>query len=288
MTDELEKTEQPNSEDIVAAIMSFNDVGIITNLFRDLGWTYTFEIQETVTMAKQNANLSIKFKAIKHLRELLREAAEASGYVANVSQSIPNAQGGVTTFHAKRIAGALNPVKKIESTIKEPENDKTKKIRTKPIRHGNDIERRLGTEDKTKSETEPYRDGDRRQSQARENLLNRGSSRGTGKRPECTGEVHEGIPNGADSSEPIRDTRRASLPGDGESGGTESADGGKTSERRGGDDAVTNNDSKESNPHAKDDKGCVGRDDSCPCVKTRPPTCNQDLFPGISTSAEEN
>ncbi|GAG82799.1 unnamed protein product, partial [marine sediment metagenome] len=124
MTDEIEKTEQPNPDDVLVAIQSFNDPNIIINIFRDLGWTYSVEIKETVTLAQQNANLSIKFKAIKHLRELLREAAETSGYVANVSQTMPNAQGGVTTFHAKRIAGALNPVKKIESTIKESENDK--------------------------------------------------------------------------------------------------------------------------------------------------------------------
>ncbi len=103
MDNEIKKPESPSPDDILAAIQSFNDPGIITNIFRELGWSYSLEIRETLIMAKQNANLSIKFKAIKHLRELLREAAEASGYTANVSQTFPNAQGGQTTFQAKRI-----------------------------------------------------------------------------------------------------------------------------------------------------------------------------------------
>lgn len=88
------KKEQPDPDEILAAITSFNDVSIITNIFRELDWTYSLEIRETLALARQNANLSIKFKALKHLRELLKEAAEASGYVARVSQTFPNAQGG--------------------------------------------------------------------------------------------------------------------------------------------------------------------------------------------------
>ena len=122
MSNEIEK---PNPDDVLAAIQSFNDPNIITSMFRELGWSYSIEIRETLLMAKQNTNLSIKFKAIKHLRELLREASEAAGYVANVSSTIPNAQGGQTTFSAKRISGILNPTKQIESTeIKEPQNDR--------------------------------------------------------------------------------------------------------------------------------------------------------------------
>lgn len=138
MPNEIENSE-PSPDDVLAAIQSFNDPSIITNIFRDLGWSYSLEIKETLTMAKQNANLSIKFKAIKHLRELLREAAETAGYTAKVSQTFPNAQGGQTTFSAKRISGILNPVKKIESNeIKETQNDK-EETRTEPNR-GSDRE----------------------------------------------------------------------------------------------------------------------------------------------------
>lgn len=129
MNNEIEKSESPTPDDVLAAIQSFNDPSIIVNIFQEMGWNYSLEIKETLAMVKQNANLSIKFKALKHLRELLREAAETAGYTANISSTIPNAQGGQTTFSAKRIAGILNPVKQIESTvIKESQNDQTKEI----------------------------------------------------------------------------------------------------------------------------------------------------------------
>jgi hypothetical protein len=131
MVNEIEKSKQPSPDDVLAALQSFNDPSIIINMFKELGWNYSVEIRETLVMAKQNANLSIKFKAVKHLRELLREAAEVAGYAANVSQTIKDPEGGQTTFSAKRIAGILNPVKKIESTeIKELPNDKSREIKS--------------------------------------------------------------------------------------------------------------------------------------------------------------
>lgn len=228
---DIDKKEQPSPEDVLAAITSFNDVTIVTNIFKELGWNYSLEIKETLALAKQNANLSIKFKAIKYLRELLKEAAEASGYTARVSQTVPNAQGGTTTFSARRISNSLNPVKQIKSTIKESENDR-------------------------KEETQCNRGGDRQQSQAK-----------------------TGIPRGADSSTPgtSTDTRRAFPLGDAESGGTEPPDGGKTPGR-----AIPgseNSDCGSPNP-------LHSTEESSPCIKTRPPTCDQDLFPGIS-SAED-
>ena len=197
MDNEIEKSESPNPDDILAAIQSFNDPSIITNMFRELGWSYSIEIRETLVMAKQNANLSIKFKAIKHLRELLREAAEASGYVANVSQTIKDPQGGQTTFSAKRIAGILNPVKKIKSTeIKELQDAKPK-------------------------ETEP----------------DRGCNRGESQRPEGTGEIHEGSSGGTDTLEqfpPERGIGRADADRDAGLGGTEPPDRGETPRTRRG------------------------------------------------------
>lgn len=269
MNNEIEKSEQPNPDDILAAIQSFNDPNIITNMFRELGWTYSVEIKETLVLAKQNANLSIKFKAIKYLRDLIREAAEAAGYVANVSKTIPNAQGGQTTFHAKRIAGALNPVKKIESKIKELPN---------------------GKKEPQKSETEHHTLGAE---------SDRESDRGQSKKSFQTRES-------ADSSESIRDTRRAFPLGDADSGGTEPPDGGETPGRsKGRDDDYSDKNcnrensrspsssiSSSSDPRTAGSKERVPPDrelsesNDSPCINTRPPTCDRDLFPGIS-SAEE-
>ena len=223
MPNEIEKSEQPSPEDVLAAIQSFNDPSIITNMFRELGWNYSLEIRETLALAKQNSNLSIKFKALKHLRELLREAAETSGYTARVSQTISDAHGGTTTFSAKRIAKVLNPMKQIESTeIKESQNDKKE------------------------TRTEPNRGSDRGQSQSKK----RETERPTG---ECSSDPS--------STEPIRDTGRAFPVGNAGSGGTEPPDGGETS------------------------RAGIGEGNTNPCIKTRPPTCSRDLFPGI-TSAE--
>ncbi len=231
MNNEIEKPDAMNPDDVLAAIQSFNDPSIITNIFRELGWSYSLEIRETLIMAKQNANLSIKFKAIKHLRELLREAAETSGYTANVSQSFPNAQGGQTTFHAKRISNMLNPVKQIESTIKEPKNDKIE-------------------------EAEPNRGSDRSESQTE----NGGTQNGVHRR---------NIP-----SEPIQDTGRAFPIGDVDSGGTEPPNGGETPRVPGG-----------GNPTGTNNKDSDSQERN-PCIKTRPPTCDRELFPGVS-SAED-
>ena len=225
MPDEIEKTEQPSPDDVLAAIQSFNDPNIIINLFGQLGWSYSVEIKETIALAQQNTNMSIKFKAVRYLRELLREAAETSGYVANVSQTYPNAQGGSTTFHAKRLANMLNPSKQIESTIKETQNDK-EEIRT-----------------------EPNRESDRGQSQAET--------------------------SGADSNaqfppdpSPIG---RADPTEDVDSGGTEPPNGGETSRPVPG---AGNGDSHSS------------KSPDNPCIQTRPPTCDHDLFPGISSAGD--
>lgn len=209
---DIEKSQQPDPDEVLTAITSFNDPSIITNIFKELNWTYSFEIKEWLAMARQNANLAVKSKALIQLRKLLREAAEAAGYTAKVSQTIPNAQGGQTTFSAKRIAGILNPVKKIESTeVKELQNDK-EEARTEP---------------------------------------NRGGDRGEGERPKSPGEIHEGISDGTDTFErfpPERGGGRADSDRDVGLGGTEPPDGGETSGRPGVRLTGDNSDSKESNP----------------------------------------
>ncbi len=234
---EIEKTDQPNPEDVLAAIQSFNDPSIITGIFAELGWSYSIEIRETLAMAKQNANLSIKFKAVKHLRALLREAAESAGYIANVSQTIQNPQGGQTTFSAKRMTNMLNPTKQIESTIiKDPQDDQ-----------------------KPETQTESDRGCNRKESQ-RPN--DNSQSKGT--------DTLDQFPLGEGSG-------RAESGGDAEPGGLESGHGGATPEQQ---------------PRLND-KGNGGTSSKTtingenPCIETKPPTCNQDLYPGISTPAED-
>lgn len=245
------KSQQPNSDDVLAAIQSFNDPSIITGIFKELGWSYSLEIRETLAMAKQNANLSIKFKAVKHLRELLREAAETSGCVANVSQTIPNAQGGQTTFSAKRIANILKPTKQIESTIKETQNERIQETKPEPDR-GRDRPESERPESQDSKGDNPGR-------------IQKGSSGGT--------DTLENISRGIDTLEqfpPGRDTGRADTSRDVVSGGTESTDGGETPEQQPG--VVNSNDDTEKGENS--------------CIKTRPPTCDPKLFPGISTSTE--
>lgn len=126
---ELEKT---NPEDALTMLMSFHDPNVMTSVMAQMGYTLTFEIEETVRMAQQNENLSIKMKALKHLRELLKEAAEMSGMVANVSHTVQGECGETTTFHAKKMAGILSSApKKVESKIIEgEENEQRKEIKT--------------------------------------------------------------------------------------------------------------------------------------------------------------
>ena len=244
--EEIEKTDQPNPDDVLTAITSFNDPAIITNIFKELNWTYSFEIKEWLAMARQNANLAVKAKALIQLRKLLREAAEAAGYTANVSKTIPNAQGGTTTFSGKQMAGVLNPVKQIKSTV------------IKELQNGRNQEPRL--------ESVPG--------------INRECNRKEVQKPDTP----EGSPGGTDTREQFPPelrrspgSGRADPSGDANSGGLEYADGGATSGQR-----------PESgrDPTSTTDKTDRSSRENDPCIQTRPPTCNHDLYPGIS-SAEE-
>ena len=246
MNDKIEKTEQPNPDDVLSAITSFNDPAIIVGIFKELGWSYTFEIKEWLMMARQNANLAVKSKALIQLRKLLREAAETSGLIANVSSTVPNPQGGHTTFSAKRIAGVLNPAKQIESTeIEGTQNDKAKE-----------------------TTNESDRGSDRGESQ------DEGGLETGGQDTRDTFPSSEGCPG------PTPDPER-----DGGLGGTEPPDGGEVS---GVGHRETNNGrgmAKESSETPNQQNSPTDREN--PCIKTQPPTGDRDLFPGISTPAEE-
>lgn len=122
--------EKVNPEDAMAAMLSFSDPNILTSIMGQLGWSFSVEIEETIKLAQQSENLSIKLRAIKHLRELLNDAAEKSGMVADVSRTIPGDDGSHTTYHAKQMAAALSPVpKQVKSKVIEvQENEQEKEI----------------------------------------------------------------------------------------------------------------------------------------------------------------
>ncbi|MGD2065704.1 MAG: hypothetical protein PVI43_00860, partial [Candidatus Bathyarchaeota archaeon] len=101
------KIEKLSPEDVATTLVSFNDPNLVLSLFRQLGWGLSFEIKETLSIAQQNINLGAKLSAIKHLRTLLREAAEAAGYYGKVTQTISGGDGTSKTFSAKQIANAL-------------------------------------------------------------------------------------------------------------------------------------------------------------------------------------
>jgi len=119
-----EKIDQPSIDEVTSAILSYNDPQLITTALNSLGWNCNIEILETISVARQNVNLGAKMTAIKYLRTLLQETAEASGYISQVSQTRPGADGGSTTFSAKRISAALNPTKNVIS--KEISDDRPK------------------------------------------------------------------------------------------------------------------------------------------------------------------
>ncbi len=261
----IEKPESPNPDDVLSAITSFNDPSIIVGIFKELGWSYSFEIKEWLIMARQNANLAVKSKALIQLRILLREASETSGLIANVSSTIPNPQGGHTTFSAKRIADVLNPTKQIESTIKEAQNDKTEETTNESNRGSN---RKQSQTERTQPENEI-------------DTRHRDIQPGTDTRDAFPS--LEGCPGATPNPE-----RDSGL------GGTEPPDGGEISGQRPRGGGAT-----------PDFKGCseqlreqpedilestsspISKEDN-PCIKTQPPTGDRDLFPGISTPAEED
>ncbi len=136
--DEIQKQNELSIEDVTAAILSFNDANIVTSIFQQLGWDCSQEILETLSVARQNVNLGAKMTAIKHLRKLLQESAEASGMSAKVSKTIPGQDGEFTTFSARRMIQSLNPTKEVKSEIvnKEEKTDARKKEEPKAIGGG--------------------------------------------------------------------------------------------------------------------------------------------------------
>ena len=104
--------EQTTPEDVTSMILSFSDPNLITLLFKQLDWNYSQEIIETLKIARQNVNLASKLSAIKYLRQIIKESAEASGMIGSVSKTYQGADGSQTTFSAKNIVTALESQRK--------------------------------------------------------------------------------------------------------------------------------------------------------------------------------
>ncbi len=116
--------EQTTPEDVTSMILSFSDPNLITLLFEQLDWNYSQEIIETLKIARQNVNLASKLSAIKYLRQIIKESAEASGMIGSVSKTYQGADGSQTTFSAKNIVTALESQRK-QINSEEIVNDKT-------------------------------------------------------------------------------------------------------------------------------------------------------------------
>jgi len=115
-----------SASDAAMMISSLGDTNLVVSMFDSLGWTFTDEIREVLKLVRQNTNLPAKLNAIKYLREILREAAETSGMIANVTRTIPGHDGESTTFHARGIVDALHPEKRkqVDSTMKGNEDER--------------------------------------------------------------------------------------------------------------------------------------------------------------------
>ena len=53
------KSNQPEVDEVLAAITSFNDANVVMAVFQQLGWNCTEEIKETLSVARQNTNLGV-------------------------------------------------------------------------------------------------------------------------------------------------------------------------------------------------------------------------------------
>jgi hypothetical protein len=207
-------TDQPKIDpsEVIEKILSFSDPTMLVLLFNKLGWSYSVEIEETVKLAKQDTDVRVKLAALKHLRNLIKECAETRGIISSVTKTLPGTDGSMTTFHAKRVAAALNP---------EPER---KQIESKEISDG---------EERTTETQRPEAEDDR------------GSSGEETTSAERRSPIEAG--NGRSGEE---------IPG---------GDGGGRS------------------PGAEDQSG--SGESEHPCVQHRLPTCDPELYPGVSGKA---
>lgn len=254
---EIEKKKDVSIEEVQNAILSFNDANIVTNIFKQLGWSVNEELLETISIARQSINLASKLSAIKYLRKLLNEAAEASGMLAKVSRTVPGQDGGMTTFSATQMAQSLNPTKKVESTElnQEKQNDRQEQ-KPEPVEIGRGRPRTESTRDPSAGidTNELFAPGTQRLGESG----NAGGENGTtDKRSDKSSTGEHSRDETSECEGPDAEDGRNNSP-------SESAN------RRQGE--------------RKDRKSNTGFGIRNPCVQHRPPNGSSKLFPGVSSA----
>lgn len=261
MSNEIEKL---SPEDVATTLVSFNDPNLVLSLFRQLGWGLSFEIKETLSIAQQNINLGAKLSAIKHLRTLLREAAEAAGYYGKVTQTINGGDGTSKTFSAKQIANALKPAENVTITERKPNDRIEQKSRTEESRKLEEFTE-LSSDDKSS----PIISGSNgpRPAEGAGNYFIESPA-------DFNGTIHADSSDGrrdtttSDGGTSERDSRNQTELGSGlgESGNIKSDCGNKL--------AGTNSEDRDFGNMPE------GRSTNHPCIQNREPSCDRNLFPG--------
>lgn len=242
MTEEIE---QISPEEVTSAILSYSDPNLVTGLFEQLGWSPSAEIIETLYIARQNVNLAAKLSAIKYLRQLVRESAEAAGLIGTVSKTVHGRDGSHTTFSARNMATALNPKRK-QIKIKEIKNVEQ---RTEETVDGGSS----GKKDGREGDNSPPTNNTKETGNTPSGGPDRGRDRGAGVGGSENGDHNVESGNSAGGAIPIDkifETRGDHSDADGEGNEYEQPP------REG----ATDN----------------------PCVEHRPPTCDRELYPGVS------
>lgn len=263
MTRELD---QITPEEVTSAILSYSDPGLVTSLFNQLGWCPSAEIVETLYIARQNVNLAAKLSAIKYLRQLVRESAEAAGLIGTVSKTIHGKDGSHTTFSARNMATVLNPERKsviakeitnVEQRTEGQNNNSGSLGKSDNIGQRSEREGTVGTK-----ETGQGADtGDTGNKPCGGTDRGRDRGAGVGGSPVGDQDIESGNSAEGSNTGSIPTSEIFGAPGD-DSGATEDRDEYKQPPREG----ATDN----------------------PCVEHRPPTCNQDLYPGVSGTPKED
>jgi hypothetical protein len=272
MSNEIEKL---SPEDVATTLVSFNDPNLVLSLFRQLGWGLSFEIKETLSIAQQNINLGAKLSAIKHLRTLLREAAEAAGYYGKVTQTISGGDGTSKTFSAKQIANALKPAENVSITERKPNDTTEQKPRTEEPRKLEEF-----TELSSNDKPSPIISGSNgpRPAEGAGNYFIESPA-------DFNGAIHEHSSNrGRDSSASDGGTpeRNSGNPtelgsGQGEASGCKPHNNSNRRPNVGENDATPTG----TKLAGSGKTGLAGKDETChPCIQKREPSCDRNLFPG--------
>lgn len=234
--------EQVNPDEVTDLILSYNDPNLVSNLLDVFGWSVKTEILETLKIAKQDLNMSAKLKAIQYLRTIIRETAEASGMLRTVSQQVKGDDGSISTFSAKNVMTRLNPSRKRIPNQEKPNVQEEKERQTE--RSAEDNGGSPGAESAGGSIPEPA-------------AVERGDDTGDSKHR--GGDEAERSVSGRE-----HDTSGYGIPIDTQGGCTG--------------DAPRRDDGAGDVPGHIQDEGSGGH----PCVQQQPPTCDRNLYPGIS------